>query len=87
MKQWNRQPVDTEADTTSFDPREVIKSYLERERQDWLPHYKRATRDGRMNASLNANADLYMPKINELLDELHALGATAVKGASDEQVA
>ncbi len=63
--------------TTEIDPKEVVTAYLQREREEWLPHYRRAMRDGRMNAQLNAEADAFIPKINSLLDELGSL-ATAV---------
>lgn len=60
---------------------EVTLAYLERERELWLPDYRRATRDGRMNAELNAEADRHMPKIDALLDELNAIGYFAVTAA------
>jgi hypothetical protein len=70
-----------EQPTTEIDPREVVKAYIDRERADWLPHYRRAMRDGRMNAQLNAEADSYMPKIDSLLDEL---GKLSIAGTMQE---
>jgi len=64
--------------TVEIDPREVTLAYLERRRADWLPLYRRAERDGRMNASLNAEADHAFEPIDKLLDEFNALGGVAV---------
>ena len=61
--------------------REVVLAYLERERELWLPDYRRAERDGRMNAELNAAADAHMPRLNYLLDELSALSISSTMAA------
>lgn len=71
-------PRNHEQPTDEIDPREIITAYLERERATWLPLYRRAERDGRMNARLNAEADAAFKPIDKLLEELHALGGTAV---------
>ena len=73
--------MSAEQPTDEIDPREVVTAYLERERELWLPHYQHAKRDGFANAELNAAAEAYMPKINQLLDELNRLGTVAVRGA------
>lgn len=67
-----------EQPTDEIDPREIVTAYLERERAAWLPAHQRAARDGFMNAALNAEADEHMRKIDTYLEELHALGGTAV---------
>lgn len=71
-------PRNHEQATEEIDPREVTLAYLERRREEWLPLYRRAERDGRMNARLNAEADAAFKPIDDLLEELHALGGAAV---------
>lgn len=71
-------PGNHEQRTDEIDPREVVTAYIERERAQWLPLHRRATRDGRMNASLNAEADAAFEPIDKLLDELNRLGGVAV---------
>ena len=71
-------PRNHEQPTTEIDPREVTLAYLERRREEWLPLYRRAERDGRMNARLNAEADAAFEPIDKLLDEFNQLGSIAV---------
>lgn len=67
-----------EQPTQEIDPREIVTAYIERERELWLPAHQRAARAGHMNAELNAEADKHMRQIDVYLEELHALGGTAV---------
>lgn len=60
---------------------EIVMAYLDRTRELWLPDYRRAERDGRMNAELNAAADRHIPKLDQLLDELNAIGYFAIANA------
>lgn len=61
--------------------RETVVAYIEREREEWLPLHHRAVRAGGMNGEANREAELAMERINPLLEELHAMGAVAVRGA------
>ena len=58
--------------------REVVIAYLEREREAWIPARDRALRAGHNNAELNAAEAEHMGRIDDFLDELHALGAAAM---------
>lgn len=75
--------TNAEQPTDSFEPvsqREVVVAYIERERELWLPAYHRAQRASGMSAAANVeSAELFKP-IDKLLDELSALGRTAVGG-------
>lgn len=72
-----------EQPTVEIDPREIVHAYIERERAEWLPHYRHALRDGRMNAELNRSADEAFKPIDKLLDELNRLGRSAVAQVVD----
>lgn len=49
-------------------------SYLEREREIWLPHHRRAVRAGGNNGEANRDAAEAFKPIDALLDELGKLG-------------
>lgn len=55
--------------------------YLEREREQWLPAYRRAERAGGNNAEANAEAEAGMRRMDPLLEELHKLGSIAVEAS------
>lgn len=73
--------VDREQPTVEIDPREVTLAYLERRREEWLPHYRRAQRAGGNSAEANREASEAFEPIDRLLDEFNALGSTAVRAA------
>lgn len=73
--------VDREQPTQEIDPREVTLAYLQRRREEWLPHYHRAQRAGGNSAEANLEAEEAFKPIDRLLDELNALGSTAVRAA------
>lgn len=54
-------------------------SYLEQARENWLTARDSAERAGHMSAALNALEAETMGTVDNLLDELSALGATAIK--------
>lgn len=61
-----------------YKQQEVVLSYLEQERAEWLPLHIRATRAAGNNAELNQAEAVAMSRIDRLLDELSAL---AIQGA------
>jgi hypothetical protein len=65
--------------TTNIPQDEVVITYLEHERELWLPLHARAVRAGGMNAEFNAAEAEAMGRIDRLLDELSAL---AIKGTA-----
>lgn len=54
--------------------REITLAYLEREREIWLPHHRRAVRAGGNSAEANLDAAEALKPIDDLLDELGRLG-------------
>lgn len=59
--------------TTEIDPKEITIAYLERAREQWLPHYHRANRAGGNSAEANRDASDAFKPIDRLLDELGRL--------------
>jgi hypothetical protein len=66
-----------------YKEREIVMSYLEHEREVWLPLHRRAERSAGMNAEANAEEAVAMMRIDRLLDELNALGDVAIRGTQD----
>jgi len=62
-----------------YKEREIVLSYLEHEREVWLPLHQRAERAAGMSAEANAEEAVAMTRIDRLLDELNALGGVAVR--------
>lgn len=58
--------------------RENLTSYLEVARENWLTARASAERAGGMSAALNGLEAESMRMLDGLLEELHALGGTAV---------
>lgn len=55
---------------SEIDPKEITIAYLERAREEWLPHYHRANRAGGNNGEANRDASDALKPIDRLLDEL-----------------
>jgi len=66
-----------ELPTTKLE-REVVTAYLERDRPTWLDARDAAQRAGGMSAALNELEAKAMARVDYLLEELHALGGTAL---------
>lgn len=67
----------SELPTTQLE-REVVTAYLERDRLTWLDARARAQRAGGNSAEANAAEAKAMARVDYLLEELHALGGTAL---------
>lgn len=68
-----RLPHEQDTIEINIDPKEMLKAYIERERDAWLPHYQRVQRSNGMNGEAVREADAAMKKIDPLLEELNAL--------------
>jgi hypothetical protein len=55
---------------TEVTEKEITLAYLERAREEWLPHYHRRERAGGNSAEANRDAADAMKPIDRLLDEL-----------------
>lgn len=55
---------------SEIDEKEIVIAYLERARENWLPHHHRAVRAGGWSAEANLAAEEAFKPIDLLLDEL-----------------
>lgn len=61
--------------------RQTVLSYLEQARENWLTARDSAERAGGMSAALNGLEAEAMGTVDRLLEELSALGSTAINAA------